>query len=301
MEFGQIEAFVQVVRDGSFTKAAETLNLTQPTISARLAVLEAELGCQLFVRGGRRLSLTPVGEAFRPYAERTLLALQEGEQAVRDYQAGRRGYVSIVALDTLAMSLLPKPVQRFRAAYPDVDLTVHLNMPRQILQMVFGGETQLGLIRGPLWDRGVEVVARFQEPVQVIANAGHPLAQKKHISLADILDYPIYRLPLDAATVAFVDHLVTQARSQSNQSQIWLPAIMVIPMLLKEQGVAFLPGSFVEDYLISGELVALDVADLPFLKHEPLLVKLDGYKLDSHHQELIRMIRAQWRKLEVTQ
>jgi DNA-binding transcriptional LysR family regulator len=300
MEFGQIEAFVQVVRDGSFTKAAQTLNLTQPTISARIAVLEAELGCQLFVRGGRRLSLTSVGEAFQPYAERTLLAMQEGEQAVKDYQTGRRGYVSIVALDTLAMSLLPKPVQRFRAEYGDVDLTVHLNMPREILGMVYEGETQLGLIRGPLWDRGIQVVARFEEPVQVIANASHPLAQEKCISLFDVLHYPIYRLPLDAATVAFVDHLVTQARLQSNQSQVWLPVIMVIPMLLKGQGVAFLPGSFVEEYLLSGELVALDVADLAFLKHEPLLVKLNGYKLDSHHQELVRMIRAQWRKIEVT-
>lgn len=300
MEFGQIEAFVQVVRDGSFTKAAETLNLTQPTISARIAVLEAELGCELFVRGGRRLSLTPVGEAFQPYAERTLLALQEGEQAVKDYQNGRRGYVSIVALDTLAMSLLPKPVQRFRMAYPDVDLTVHLNMPRQILQMVFEGETHLGLIRGPLWDRGIEVVARFQEPVQVIANANHPLAHEKHISLADVLDYPIYRLPLDAATMAFVEHLVAQARSQSGQSQVWLPAIMVIPMLLKGKGLAWLPESFVEQYLWSEELAVLDVDDLPFLKHEPLLVKLGGYKLDAHHQELVRMIRAQWRKIEVT-
>ena len=300
MEFGQIEAFVQVVRHGSFTKAAETLNLTQPTISARIAVLEAQLGCQLFVRGGRRLSLTPAGEAFRPYAERTMLALQEGEQAVKDYQTGRRGYVSIVTLDTLAMSFLPKPVQRFRTAYPAVDLTVHLNMPREILQMIYDGETQLGLIRGPLWDRGIEVVARFQEPVQVIANASHPLAQEKSVSLADVLDYPIYRLPLDAASVAFVEHLVAQARSQSDQSRVWLPVIMVIPMLLKGQGVAFLPGSFVEEYLLSGELVALDVTDLPFLKHEPLLVKLNGYKLDAHHQELVRMIRAQWRKLAVT-
>lgn len=300
MEFGQIEAFVQVVRDGSFTKAAQTLNLTQPTISARIAVLEAELDCQLFVRGGRRLSLTPVGEAFRPYAERTLLALQEGERAVKDHKTGRRGYVSIVALDTLAMSLLPKPVQRFRTAYPAVDLTVHLNMPREILEMIYEGETQLGLIRGPLWDRGIEVVARFQEPVQVITNANHPLAQEKRISLADILHYPIYRLPLDAATVAFVDHLVTQARSQSDQAQIWLPAIMVVPMLLKEQGVAFLPESFVEAYLLSGEMAVLDVADLPFLKHESLLVKLKDRQLDSHHQELVRMVRAQWRKIEVT-
>ncbi len=133
----------------------------------------------------------------------------------------------------------------------------------------------------------------------MIANAGHPLAQLRGISLADVLDYPLYRVPLDAATVAFVEHLVEQARSQSNRAQVWLPVVMAIPMLLEGDGVAFLPESFVGDYLSSGELVALDVVDLPVLNHEPLLVKLAGRNLDSLHQELVRMIRAQWRMIRV--
>jgi DNA-binding transcriptional LysR family regulator len=299
MEIGQIEAFVRVVREGSFTKAAQAMNLTQPTISSRISVLEAELGCQLFVRGGRRLSLTPVGEALWPHAERTLMELHDGEQAVMEYKTGRRGYVSIVALDTLAMSFLPKPVQRFRREYPEVDLTVHLNMPRGILEMIYENKTQLGLIRGPLWDRSIDIIARFQEPVQVITNAAHPLAQQDRISLQDVLNFPIYRVPLDAATVAFVEHLVEQARTQNNQSQVWLPVIMVIPMLMEGQGVAFLPESLVSEYVNNGELVALEIADLPFLKHEPLLVKLNDCRLNTHHQDLVRMIRAQWRQIEV--
>jgi DNA-binding transcriptional LysR family regulator len=70
-------------------------------------------------------------------------------------------------------------------------------------------------------------------------------------------------------------------------------------MLLKGQGVAFLPESFVSDYLASGELIVLDVTDLPVLNHEPLLIKLVDHKLDNLHQELVRMIRAQWRTIRV--
>lgn len=299
MEIGQIEAFVQVAREGSFTKAAESLNLSQPSVSTRIAGLEASLDCKLFFRSSRRLSLTPIGEAFLPYAEKALLTFQEGQQTVADYKSGRRGQVSIVVLDTLAMSLLPKPMQRFRREYPEVDFTVHLSMPREILKMLYDGKTCLGLIRGPLWDRGIQVLAYFQEPVHVIANAGHPLAQQGEISLADVLDYPIYRVPLDPSTVAFVEHLVEQVRSSHTRSQVWLPVIMAIPMLLKGQGVAFLPESFVGEYLVSGELVILDVTDLPVLNHEPLLVKLADYELDSLHQALVRMIRAQWRTIRV--
>lgn len=299
MEIGQVEAFVQVVREGSFTKAAESLTLSQPSVSTRIAGLEDGLNCQLFFRGGRRLSLTPIGEAFLPYAERALLTLQDGQQTVADYKSGRRGHVSIVVLDTLAVTLLPKPMQRFRNEYPDVDFTVHLSMPREILNLLYDGITRLGLIRGPIWDRGIQVLAYFQEPVHAIAIASHPLAQQAEISLADILDYPIYRVPLDPSIVAFVEHLVEQVRSRHNRSQVWLPVIMAVPMLLKGQGVAFLPESFVSDYLASGELSILDVTDLPVLNHEPLLVKLADHKLDNLHQELVRMIRAQWRTIRV--
>jgi DNA-binding transcriptional LysR family regulator len=299
MELGQIEAFIQVVRDGSFTKAAKALNLSQPSVSTRIAGLEASLDCKLFLRSGRRLSLTPIGDAFLPYAERAIIKLQEGQQSVADFKSGRRGHVSLVVLDTLAMSLLPKPMHRFRSEYPEVDFTVHLSMPREILSLLYDGKTLLGLIRGPLWDRGIKVLGRFEEPIQAITNANHPLAGGSEISLADVMDFPIYRVPIDVTTMAFVEHLVEQARSIRGGSQVWFPAIMAIPILLKGQGVAFLPESFVSDYLVSGELVSLDITDLPVLNHEPLLVKMAGHKLDSLHQELVRMIRAQWRTIRV--
>jgi DNA-binding transcriptional LysR family regulator len=299
MEIGQIEAFVQVVRDGSFTAAATSLNLSQPSVSTRVAGLEAGLNCQLFTRGGRRLKLTPVGETFLPYAERALMALQEGKGAVVDYKTGRRGQVSVVALDTLAVSFLPEPMQRFRSEHPRVDFAVHLCMPREILNLLYEGTAELGLIRGPLWDRGVQALARFQETVRAITSANHPLARHLELSLADVLDYPIYRAPLDASTMAFVEQLATQTKSRVGGSQVWLPAIMAIPTLLKGQGIAFLPESFVQDHLKVGDLVVLNITDLPALTHEPLLVKIADRTLDELHLEFARMIRAQWRSLLV--
>lgn len=299
MEIGQIEAFVQTVHAGSFTKAAESLHLSQPSISSRIAGLEASLVCRLFIRSGRRLSLTPIGEAFLPYAERALIALQEGQEIVADHKSGRKGYVSIVGIDTLAMAFLPRPMQRFRREYPDVDFTVHQSMPREILDLLYEGKTHLGLIRAPLWDRGIQVLGRFQEPVCVIVNAHHPLSGEREISISKVLEYPIYRVPLDPGTVAFVEHLVEQVRSRRNTSQVWLPVMMLIPMLLMEQGVAFLPKSFVAEYLSSGELVVLDVVDLPILNHEALIVKRADRELDILHQELVRMIRTEWREIRI--
>jgi DNA-binding transcriptional LysR family regulator len=299
MEYGQFKAFVQVARDGSFTMAAQSLGLTQPSVSTRIAVLESTLGSALFVRSGRKLSMTPAGEALLPYAHRSLTALQEGEQMVNDHIIGKRGIVSIVVLDTLAMSILPKPMQRFQSEHPEVKFKVHLCMPREILNLLYDGTAHLGLIRGPLWDRGVESIAHFQEPIHAIVSANHPLAGLSEISLNDVLEYPIYRVPLSPTTTAFVEKLWEQTRSGSGTGIVQLPVVMAIPMLLKSNGVAFLPGTFVNDNLASGTLVALPIPDMPKLYHEPLLVKLSNRTLDALHQELARLITAQWRGIRV--
>ena len=137
MEFGQIEAFERVARLGSFTRAADDLNLTQPSISARIAGLETELGGMLFERGRRRLRLTPLGEIFLPYAERTLATLADGMQAARNYAEGSLGQVSIASLDTSALYILPQPMKRFRDEYPAIDLTIKLRPPRLTIDMLY--------------------------------------------------------------------------------------------------------------------------------------------------------------------
>jgi len=84
MDFGQIEAFSQVASHSSFSRAAEMLQLTQPSITARIQALERELGEELFERGGRGVKLTDAGRVFLPYAEQILQLLQEGRDAVEE-------------------------------------------------------------------------------------------------------------------------------------------------------------------------------------------------------------------------
>jgi len=93
----QIEAFVEVVRRGTVSRAAEALGVTQPALTARLHGLERELGQMLFARSGRGVRLTDAGRAFLPHAERTLLAVADGRAAVADLASGRAGRLVIGA------------------------------------------------------------------------------------------------------------------------------------------------------------------------------------------------------------
>src|SRR4051812_45921076 len=103
MDTEQLVAFQQIVREGSFTRAAVSLRVGQPAISARIRALEDAVGGPLFTRG-RRVSLTTLGESFLPYARRATEVLAEGVEAARLTRAGHRGRVTIAALGSLAGS-----------------------------------------------------------------------------------------------------------------------------------------------------------------------------------------------------
>src|SRR5215467_3161523 len=106
MELHQLRYFVTVVRDGTFTKAAERLYITQPSLSEQIRKLETELGSPLFQRLGRRLALTGAGQAFLPHAERVMLEVQQAQARVQEVQGLRRGSLAIGVLPSAAARLL---------------------------------------------------------------------------------------------------------------------------------------------------------------------------------------------------
>src|SRR5256714_6062885 len=102
MELHQFRYFVTVVREGTFTRAAERLYIAQPSLSEQIRKLETELGSPLFQRLGRRLALTTVGEAFRPHAEKVLFELEQARARVEEVRGLRRGRLSIGVLPSPA-------------------------------------------------------------------------------------------------------------------------------------------------------------------------------------------------------
>ena len=114
MDFGQIEAFVQVSAHNSFSRAAEVLQLTQPSITARIQSLEREVGEELFERGGRGVRLTDAGTAFLPYAERILQTLVEGRDAIDEVRNVQLGSLQLGSALTISTYVLPHILHDFR-------------------------------------------------------------------------------------------------------------------------------------------------------------------------------------------
>ena len=300
MELAQLETFDRAARTGSFSRAGELMGLTQPSVSARIAGLEAELGGPLFERGGRRLRLTLLGEEFLPYAERVLAVVADSREAVKRIHAGLSGGLVIAALNT-EFWMLNAPLTRFRSAYPGVDLRATPRNHPDIPNTLYDGVAGLGLTGTPLYDQGIAVLARFQAPVGAVVSADHPLAQQQAsagpLHIADLYAHTLIRANLGTQVTSFVESVIEEARRQHESGIMSLPSLMATDFALHGQGVAFLTLESVRPDLDAGRMVHLDLVDIPRLYQEPLLVMVHGRDLDELMAAFVHMLKAQWRHI----
>ena len=142
METSQISAFIAVVEHQSFTKAAEILDLTQPSLSARIISLEKEMNEQLFQRTGRGVRLTDAGKALVPYAEKILQFIYDGKEAVFGVHSNSVGKIRIGSARAICAYVLPNIVEKFRELYPGIDVTIKTGRSSDIVDMVLEDDVE---------------------------------------------------------------------------------------------------------------------------------------------------------------
>ncbi|MFW5748468.1 MAG: LysR family transcriptional regulator [Chloroflexota bacterium] len=299
MEFIQLEAFERAAREGSFTRAAEVLGLTQPAVSLRITALEAELGGQLFERRGRQLSLTPLGQRFLPYVQRILSVIADSAQVAREVREGRLGEVRIAAPTPFLLGLMVDALVAYRHQHPKMDVRIRERDKKTILQMLYDNVITLGLVNAPVYDGRFRQVARFRDPVLPVVGAGHPLAGAGPIRMETLYQYTIFRVSMFPQMTAFIDTLVEDARQGSGGAVIAVPMVMALRLILRGEGVTFLPESYVRATLEAGTVTQLEIEDMPPLIGEPVLIAHKSRDLDDVHQEFARVFKSTWRHLLV--
>lgn len=290
MDIHQLQAFARVVREGSFSRAARTLDITQPTISARIAGLEADLGGPLFQRGGRRLALTARGEQFLPYARRALEVLDEGAEAVRAAGAGERGRVTFGIVQSLAGGFLADVVERFHAEHPHAELFVRSAQTDNIVEMLNDGLVRLGLIAWPFFGTDLQPLLHLREPLALVGPPGHPGPGDGAQTVADVARAAgaFWLVQWSPTITRLIGRLVEPAAPM-----IELPVGAVQQLLYRGRGVALLTRTLVADDLAAGRLIELAVTDLPPLARESALVHLGrAGSLARPASDLVAVLRA---------
>jgi DNA-binding transcriptional LysR family regulator len=184
----------EVVARGSFSAAADALSYTQSAVSQSIARLEAETGAQLVVRGRRGVTPTPAGLALVGHAERILAAVAAAEAELAELTGARLSRLRVASFPSGGAALMPLAVARFRRAHPDVSLTLIEGEPEEIVPRLRAGELDLALLfdfsggTGP--SAGTRPVTLLEDPLDLVLPAGHRLAARATLRLADLREEP---------------------------------------------------------------------------------------------------------------
>jgi LysR family hydrogen peroxide-inducible transcriptional activator len=241
MELHQLRYFVAVARVGNFSRAAERCHVSQPSLSQQIAKLELRLGQRLFDRLGRRVILTDAGRMLLERAEAILSAVDDAEQRLRGGEEWEGGQLAIGAIPTIAPFLLPRPLDRFARRHPAVEVTVHEDVTQNLLAASLAGELDLVILATPANDERLVSEPLLTEPLLLALPAGHRLARRRRITLADLSDERFIVLNevhcLGQQVLAFCRVHDCQPRIACRSAQI----ATVQALIALGQGVSLLP------------------------------------------------------------
>lgn len=191
MNLLQLRYFVELAHTQHFTRAAERLCITQPSLSHAITQLETELGVPLFERTGRNTTLTRFGEQFLACAQQTLSTLDEGVGALQRVSRGE-GLIRLGLLRTLGVELVPSLAARFLAAYPgkDIRFTFNTGVTQQLLEGLLAKRFDLVFCSQPPAKLQLTAVPVSKQDLVLIVPRTHPLASLHTVDLSDTLPYP---------------------------------------------------------------------------------------------------------------
>jgi DNA-binding transcriptional LysR family regulator len=192
MRLEQLQAFVAIAETGSFQQAARKCGVTQSTISRQIQALEADIGVELFHRTSHA-KLTLGGECLLPRVRKICQEWATATQELTDLMAGKQPELCIAAIHSLCGSYLPPVLQKFCAAYPEVQLRVTSLGSDRALKVLKDGLVDLALVMNNRFlttGREMVVETLYEEPIEVLTAAQHPLAQYDSIPWSELVRYP---------------------------------------------------------------------------------------------------------------
>lgn len=190
MDTQLLHAFAAVAEGGSFSMAAEQLNLTQPAVSKRIAQLEAQLDSRLFDRFGRQVTLTEAGRALLPHAQTILQEIRSARRHIQDLRGGVTGVLTMGISHHLGLHRLPPLLRQFTHAYPEVRLDIDFLDSEEAHERVLLGEVEMGVITlAPEAKPSLEHIPLWRDELVATAAPDHPLAAVGRLSLRDLSEH----------------------------------------------------------------------------------------------------------------
>lgn len=275
MDLAELQAFVTVATERSFSRAAARLHRTQPAVSQAIRRLEDELNERLFDRSSKGGTLTEAGRLLFDYAQRILRLEQDAVTALRELQDLRRGRVVIGANEAAVHALLPIAA-RFREAHSASEIEVRRVHARQIPSEVLDRSLDFGVLTFRPGDRGLQSIIIAQDELVLLTPPDHPLAARRQVSMQELGQLPIVAHNDPSPARERVLRLF-EVRHAPLNIQLSLPSLDGIKRAVEMGlGVALLPRRCALAEISRGQLVAIRVPELRLPRQVRLVYRRAG-------------------------
>jgi DNA-binding transcriptional LysR family regulator len=301
-----LKYFIEVARSGSIRKASDELHVATSALSRQIRKLEDELGTALFERFSDGLRLTAAGKVVLKHAKETMHQYEIMKSDLGDLQGKRTGRVNIACLDSLTVQFLPEFVAAFHDKNPAVDFRIRADNYNNIFQFVADGDCDVGVTFDLARPHDIKLVHGVRMPLMVMVARHHPLARQKSATLQECVQFKLL-LQLDnevmssmiAAELASLDRVGRTFVATNNQ-------MMLKPLILAGEGVAFFTPLGLLEELKAGDVVALPIAGsrlqnmevcIVTPRHRPLthateaVVEAMSVELEKFSQQIAEVVR----------
>jgi DNA-binding transcriptional LysR family regulator len=290
MELNQLETFLAVAEERSFSRAAVRMHRTQPAVSQVIRKLEASVGETLFDRTARDGSLTAAGVLLREYALRLMALRREASRALDELKSLERGRLQLAANEYTCMYLLPA-IDRFRREFPHVSVTVHRMLASRIPEELNLRTFELGMISFRPDSAQFRTIAVYADSLALIVSPGHPLAKRVRVSINDLGNELFVAHNVASPLRQKVIETFQRYRTPLNMG-IELPTIEAIKRFVAMgNGVALVPHLTVARELETGDLVRVPVDELE-MRRVLRLVHRRQVTLSYAAQAFLRTVRT---------
>lgn len=266
LDLHKLDIFLHVAEEGSFSKAAGQLHMSQPAVSQHILALEQQLGAALFERSRQGVALTPAGQSLRSYAERILRLVGEAELAVTDVHNLASGQIAVGATPGVSAYLLPEWVQGYRERFPNLSVSLHTGITPDIVGGILGRALALGVIEGELdgGDRRLGVAPLEEIDQLVVVGPRHTWWQRAAIPLDELGGQPIVMRQAGSQTRIWLDQELRAAGVQPRVVAELDNIESIKRIVTGGAAVTVLPAYAVRDEVAHGQLrtVAIDGAPL---------------------------------------
>ncbi|MBM3458885.1 MAG: LysR family transcriptional regulator [Armatimonadetes bacterium] len=296
LNFQHVRAFCAIVAEGSFSRAARQLQITQPTISAQIQLLEKALDARLLERSAQGVQLTAAGQTFHPYALDLLATVARAEEAMNELAGVARGRLELGASSVPGHYLLPRALVLFKQRHPGVDLRLVVSNSQEIRTQVREGVLELGLVGERVRDERLTFTLAVEDELVVVMRPDHPLAGSGELAPDVLRECPLLLREYGSATRATLERALEAGQQNTDDLNILLElgSTEAIKSAIRTvDAVAILSRWTVQEEVRLGVLRAVPMVGLDLRRELYLVARAHGM-LSSAGRAFLRFLREEY-------